>query len=532
MVFLLSSNSFNNSSNAEICLNNNNITLEQYGFTICYEDLNKIELENQIVLTDLDTALLPKLTEYKDSDFTTRLEDNYMALIIEKKGITLYRDIFGSRPIYYVEKKGEIAISDRIKPLIQFYNQANLNRNVALDYLHTGRVDHRRETFFKNVKRLKPREAIKFSKNKLKVFRPDYTLRDSRNIDETVREEIRRKLPEEKFICPISGGLDSSIVASMSANKNAEFVHVSFDKKTGDERFFRLVEEKYGIDVEIFKFSVDRLFHGISESLEHQEEPTGMLAVQAQDQFYRKLQEEKGDSILVHGSAADEFFYGYPKFIPYYIREKLAKGVIEGMSAFLKYRSQLNSFQKREVIRLVTGGLYKPQNPRISHYCVEDLSYERPESLEEARKTHLESFSFPHILRSISKNSKKHSHEAKAAFLSKSIKLKTDNINPLSHFGSGRNKKVLRDIFREDLPQPIYQRKKKTGFIHTDNRYYTPSILQELETTFESREFQSRKLYDSNKILSKLKKNQLNFWEAYRYYTFEKWVKRYIDSLS
>lgn len=437
----------------------------------------------------------------------------------------IVRDIFGAKPVYYTEKNDQIYISDRIKPILNFV-EPKINDEVALDYLHRGLVNHRRETFFEGIKQLRPGEVLRYNGENIEIDNPDYSIKPDENLEKLLHEEIEEKIPEDNFICPVSGGLDSSIVASKSGEK-ADFYHSIFDVETGDEKYYSALKEDLDYKIKEINIRAEELIENIDESIDILEQPSSMIAVQAQNLFFSKIYEISGSSQIVEGTGADELFYGYPDFLPYYINEAFQKNIFHGLKAFKNYSYGFDTYKNRELIRLLSKGLYPHNlyNPEIDH----NPEYNRPDSLEEAMKRNIEVFDLPHILHSMDKNASAYGHEVRSAFLSAQLLAGAESIDPEENFENGLTKKVLRSVFKDDLPEQIIQRKKKTGFIQLDNKHFNSEIKEKFDQVFSSSRFQDRDLFDGNLFYKRFERNIQNFFKCYRFYCFEKWTRRFID---
>ncbi|MFP4229577.1 MAG: asparagine synthase-related protein [Candidatus Nanohaloarchaea archaeon] len=481
------------------------------GLNFFFEDFEEIEEE-----VFLNPGLGPKPDFRSVEELPEKLKGGFTAVSFEK-GLEIVRDVFGSRPVYFVEENG-VHISDRIKPLLKF-TDAEVNEDVALDYLHSGLVDHRRETFFAEVKQLRPGEALNYD-GKLEIKDVEAELKVDKDAEKLLREEIEGRVPGEEFVCPVSGGLDSTVVAEMA--EEADFVHTSFNVDTGDEKYFQELRPELG-QVEEFEFAVGELLKHVDESLRIHEQPTGMIAVQAQDLLYQRISETRGGSVIVDGTGADELFYGYPDFTPYFIKHRFEKGLIPGLKAFKDYRYMLDRFRWRELLRLLIP--FYDNDLKVPEIDRSDI--ERPNSLEEAFEYNLRESDFPHILHSMTKSSEAFDHRVIPAFLSPRLLEKARDLEVERSFAEGKTKNIVREAFREDLPDKILERKKKTGFIRLEG--FRPEFSEEFDRVFGSESFQNRGFFDGELFYRRFREGFQGFFRCYRFYCLEKWMRIYMD---
>jgi asparagine synthetase B (glutamine-hydrolysing) len=456
-----------------------------------------------------------KIFHPKIEHLPEKLKGRFTAIKLDGS-LKIFRDIFGSKPIYFIEKNG-VHISDRIKPLLEF-TDAEVSDDVALDYLHSGLVAHRRETFFSGIKQLRPSETLKYEG--MPEISSDYSfLGNTKGTEVNIREELQKKMPEGDFVCPVSGGLDSSIMASLS--DNADFLYAGFDIDTGDNEYYQELKKSLGLEVTELEFQVEDLIEFIDESLEINEYPAGMIAIQALQMLHCSIH-EKGKSRVVDGAGADEIFLGYPRFIPYYIAGKFEEGLFQGLTAVKNHILQLDYHGRKEILRLVTPYSNDFEIPEIAH----KPDYKRPENLEEAFEKNFRVYNFPHILHARDKSTEFYELDAVYPFISPSLLNHEDLIE---NFEDGLTKRPLRDTFEKDLPDKIVNRKKKTGFIHMDNTAYTNSVWRKFEEVFSSEKFRGRNLFDGELFYRSFQSNLQSFFKCYRFYCMEKWMRKFID---
>ncbi len=451
----------------------------------------------------------------------------YTALVIEDDRLKVFRDIFGSKPVYYATKDGSIVISSHIQPVLQSQPELRqVNRQVAADYLANGLVDHRRETFFQEVKRLQPREELRYDGKDIQVEETYYPSDgETGELKTLVKENIERLKPGDgDYYCPVSGGLDSTVTASQCGD--ARHIHLSFDHGTGDEEYFQNVKSEYGLDVEEVEVVPIDLLEEVGNTVRSQEEPTAFPPVQAQSILYQNIDD---GSVVIAGTGSDELFYGYSWFVPFYLLEKLReRKPVEFLRELARYRKSLGIHHLHGMKDiLLNGGV--SLSSKAGDFVNAEAEPLKMKSLEDARQKHLENFYFPHALRSIEKNSHHHGVDVRAAFLSRQLLEFAESRDAGENFQEGLTKHLLRSSFKEELPDKVFNRKQKTGFVPASDSLYTQATEKELRKVFSSDSFQNRELVKSRKILKSLENGNLPFETAYRFYNYELWLREHID---
>ena len=460
-------------------------------------------------------------------DCLEKEDGSFTAIEIDGDRLSLYRDLFGSRPVYFLEKDGEIFISDRIKPLLNF-TEPRPEREVCMDYLHSGLVNHGRKTFFKGVKQLRPEEKLSYTDGELDIEEMDYQRKSGDfDLQESIRDSVTEKISGDTLVCPISGGVDSTILASLVKDRDATFIHSVFEADTGDEEYFELANEELGLEAEKVKVQVSELIDEIDESVEVFEQPTSMIAIQAQNILFREIKDAVGESVILDGTGADELFYGYQRFTPYYIADELKKNPINGLKELKKYRHHISGYELKKIFRLITGGFYS------NSYSIPELDhrpdFDRPSTLREAGESNLKHYNFPHVLHALDKSREKYGHKLNLPFLSAQLKRGLEEIDPKENFESGLTKYLLRDAFREEPPREIFERKKKTGFVELEASDIDEGTNKKFEEVFGSKRFREREFFDGELFYRRFEKGMQGFFKCYRFYCFECWMRSFID---
>lgn len=460
-----------------------------------------------------------------EESFLNDVDGFFTAIVIEEDELKVFRDVFGSKPVYFTDKEDSFAVSSSIEPLLQLFPELRqVNDEIALDYLRHGLIDHRRETFFQDISRLKPREKLSF-REETRIEEPEYSPDHSSDLKAILKDHIGKLEPSESFYSPVSGGLDSTVIISEA--DRAENIHASFSHGTGDDRYIESVREKYGLEPNEVEISPFDIVKAVDENLEYQEEPNAFPAFEAQALLYDDL--GRGKTVLL-GTGADELFYGYQWFLSFYLAEKIRGKEFKGLlKDLIKFRKEIRFKHLSKAVKTVVLGESKLLDVGSEGLFHGDADMPKVSGIEEARAFHLKSFYFPHLLRSIEKQSRKHDLDVRHAFLSRELLSYSKNHEYHENFHEGLKKYLVRSSFQEVLPEEVYNRKEKTGFVWMTNGLYTPEVKREFLETFRSSSFQERDLIKSRKAFRRLRKNQMFYGTAYRLYCYEKWMQKFID---
>jgi asparagine synthase (glutamine-hydrolysing) len=166
----------------------------------------------------------------------------------EKECVEVVRDTFGVHPIFYHYSPGELlAISDSLSELVQFLKinrrGVSVNRSKLAAYLESGIVNtpYSDNTFFEEIQSILPGNCVLFGRNSKKEetvlsFEVDQWKNSCSDIDDFGREferlfraSVASSIQNKSRVgVTLSGGLDSSSVASMVRDCEKEVPIVSF----------------------------------------------------------------------------------------------------------------------------------------------------------------------------------------------------------------------------------------------------------------------------------------------------------------
>jgi asparagine synthase (glutamine-hydrolysing) len=166
-----------------------------------------------------DVEILPHLYEEHGEACFERLRGMFAAAVWdERRGrLLLARDRFGIKPLYLAETGGELAFASEIAPLVALGADDGPDPDALADYLALGYVPGER-TGLSGVRRLLPGHVL-VHENGRSETRPFYRLEPhGLPLEETLTEAVRLHLRSDVPLAVLlSGGLDSSLIASLAA---------------------------------------------------------------------------------------------------------------------------------------------------------------------------------------------------------------------------------------------------------------------------------------------------------------------------
>ena len=173
------------------------------------EIYNYLELKKE--LSDLgyffetkgDTEVLAKVLIEWGLDGIKKLEGMWSFCWFNESTntLTLCRDRFGEKPLFYFEEKGSIYFGSEIKSIFELKGEKfKINKKQIHRYLINGykSLYKQKETFFENIKEISPGEYKIFTSNNVKTIKywnPKFHLQDE-NINYEEAVELTREALE------------------------------------------------------------------------------------------------------------------------------------------------------------------------------------------------------------------------------------------------------------------------------------------------------------------------------------------------
>ncbi|MDY6861845.1 MAG: asparagine synthase-related protein [Thermodesulfobacteriota bacterium] len=276
------------------------------------------ELYNERPQGQSDVECFKQFYKKYGKDCFSNLEGSFSCAVLDDDEIILARDHVGARPLFYGLKNGAFYFSSEMKGL-KDYIRFDIQELVP-GYTYSTK------------------EGIK----KFDPFVPD--LPEVTNLEETagmlrelVIEAVRKRIKGAGGIS-LSGGLDSSIVATIAKEFNSDLLlfTVSIEKNPGpDLENAKLMAEFLGMKHHIYHISDRDISDFIRDAVWYLESfDEDCISGIISNYFVSKMAKEYTNSILV-GEGADELFGGYrmvlknPKVTSDEYREQLAQRLLD-----------------------------------------------------------------------------------------------------------------------------------------------------------------------------------------------------------
>jgi len=468
--------------------------------------------------TNTDTEVILRLYELEGEKMLTKLRGMFAFSIynIETKEIFIARDFFGIKPLYYLMEGEKIrAFGSEIKCLLVVPNfKTEINHNAVLNYL-SFQYNPLTETFFKNIYKLLPGHfmKIKVDTGEKKIERywsfqfdqkdnldKNKTISEIRNtIEDSVSHHMIADVPVGSFL---SGGVDSSIIATMMQKVRGDSKIKTFT--VGFDSLTEGVEAKetssfLNTDHTEIKVSKEEYFKILPKAVYHFDEPVADPS--AIGLYFVAREAKKHVKVVLSGEGADELFGGYNIYLAPLAKARmmwLPKSILNiflsipfeyfGKNYFRRVSRKLEDwyignatiFSKNEIYDLV-------KNSNLSE--LENLSlkplYKNVENLSESTQMQyidINTWLVGDILAKADKMTMANSLELRVPFLDIKVSDLAKTLPDAFKWHSGTTKYLLREAFKEVIPESTRNR-KKLGFptpirnwLTKDNEYVWDTI--------------------------------------------------------
>ena len=453
-----------------------------------YREL-KSQIPNYEFQTESDTEVILAGYAKWGPEVLNRLRGMFAFCIYDtrEKTVFLARDFFGIKPLYYlVSGESLIAFASEIKAFLELPNfEPEVNDAAAVNFL-SYQYNPLEETFFKNIFKLPPAYYMtidlktgKWDKKRYWQFEfaQDGKLNEEETkekILETMRDSVAHHMiadvPVGSFL---SGGIDSSIIATLMGSKTKTFTVTFGSVSEGLEA--KQTAEPLGTDHREISVGPEEFFGALEKAVWPFDEPVADPS--AIGLYFLAREARKHVKVVLSGEGADELFGGYniylaplaadklrwlPKFILRFLSALPLRGSNYAKRALQKledwYIGNASVFQPAEIAKLWRGS-------PISRATL-DILYWEAKGLSDSTKMQyidINTWLVGDILAKADKMTMAHSLELRVPFLDSSVASLASKLSDKFKWRNGETKYLLREAFKSILPESTRKR-KKLGF--------------------------------------------------------------------
>lgn len=260
-----------------------------------------------------------------DGVFALVIDDGYKMLVA--------RDAMGIKPLYYYKDEDTLVIADEIKCILAYIGESIVDEEGIKELLGLGPSVTPGKTIYKDIYSLRPAHYMQYQGdinihrywsliNEEHTDTLDETITKVRNL---VNENTLSQIKNNEVTAMLSGGLDSTILTSISASfkEQLDTYSVSYEDQkeyfspydyqtTMDDEYIEDAITLYNCNHHYIELSQNDLVNGLKEALILRDMP-GMADIDVSLLLFSK-EIAKTHKTCLSGECADEIFGGYPWF--------------------------------------------------------------------------------------------------------------------------------------------------------------------------------------------------------------------------
>jgi len=271
----------------------------------------------------------------KAGDIIEELDGSYTFAIAQAKNVIVGRDSIGANPLYYGTNRTTFAVASEQKALwtLGIKNVKSFPPgNLAVISVQGFAFQPIKTTVQPSIESMEMKTAAK-------------------RLQDLLLESMRERVSDvEELAVAFSGGLDSSVIATLAKTCGADVHLVSVGLKDQSEiRHVEAAAEALKLPLHLQTYTINDVEHVLAKVLWLIEEPDA-VKVSIAIPFYwaAEVASKLGYRILLAGQGADELFGGYQKYLRVYTRSA-AKTVQEAMHRDISLSCEMNLQRDNQV---------------------------------------------------------------------------------------------------------------------------------------------------------------------------------------
>ena len=427
---------------------------EIYNFTTLKKNLKEFEFKS-----DTDTEVLLYLYIKFKAKALEMIEGMFSFAIYDKKKDELFcaRDQYGIKPFYYYSYKNQFWFSSEIKTFFIIDKNITKNDNAIFRYLNSEYHEHIKETFYKNIFKIKPghylivkkskiveKQFWKFEKKFEKTILPKKEGEKKEYINLLMSKAVENSMVSDVPISiASSGGLDSSILQILAHKKNPKIDLVSWifkNPKFSERNFIDQISKKTKINSRKYCVTEDDFLKKLKEIVAINEEPFSGLPIMA---YYLCLKNACKTKVILDGSGLDEALSGYSKYFEKKLNTKL--NFVKGQDGSTSVHNNIIHENFNKNFRNFENKIKLPFNNSLDNSKYLDFFF----------------LKLPRALRFRDKISMSIGKEIRPSFLNDNLILSLFKLEKKFQINKGLGKFILRDIYKNELGKVIAFTKKR-----------------------------------------------------------------------
>jgi asparagine synthase (glutamine-hydrolysing) len=477
-----------------------------------YRDLRRrLEGSGHRFSTDSDSETIVHLYEDMGLECFSHLNGMFAIAIWDGRNsrLVLARDRMGKKPLFYAKQPGRVAFASELKSLTCLPNFSREINPGSLDLYFTYQYIPHPWTIYKDVGKLAPGEVGVYENDQWRT-QPFWNIDWSREVPHTkvqaseqlrellidsVKLRLRSDVPLGAFL---SGGVDSSLlvaIAQRELHQPIKTFSIGFAEADFDEtKYAQQVADHVGTEHRRFEVRPDALSI-LDRLVYHYDEPFSDSS--ALPTWYLCEETRKHVTVAISGDGGDELFAGYDRYRALRLSEQLSGYGLQkilprggwfekwgatsnrrslvrkayrftevlGQPLARRYLRWLQIFNDESRWEMYQDG-FAEQLPNRDPFSFLEHAWNRSgdrDAIAKASIADLQTYLPCDLMTKVDIASMAHSLEARQPFLDYRLVEFAAALPTSLKVSYGRGKQLLRDTFRDWIPESIWKR-PKMGF--------------------------------------------------------------------
>jgi len=488
--------------------------------------------------TDSDTEVLLRSLIEEGTAALSKLEGMWAFAQFDetRELLTLSRDRFGEKPLYYFQSNEGLYFGSEIKFLTSLRGESfSINKNQVLRYLVNGykSLYKTKETYFEGIKEVPAGHNLVINSDLEittdKYWRPEYkpitmTLEEAiegarTRLFESVKIRLRSDVP--LAFC-LSGGIDSSALTSIAAKVFSTDVStysiIDADPRYNEQENIQATIDDLGCQNTLIHLEKERSLDRMRRIVSYHDSPIATITYYVHNYISEAIS-KAGCKVAFSGTSADELFTGYYDHFNLHLYEMQKR---DDFQDYLQdWKKHVSGFIRNPFLK--NSELYLDDPKSRAHIYLNNDEFEKYLNVpfhEEFSETHFSDSllrnrmlnellieATPVVLHEDDLNSMMYSIENRSPFLDSRLFNFCYSIPPEHLIKNGYGKYILREAVKGVLNDKVRLDRQKKGF--------NASVLSVVD--FNNKEVREDlltdgpiyELLDRNKIVSLFKNDEL-----------------------
>jgi asparagine synthase (glutamine-hydrolysing) len=486
------------------------------------------------------------------------------------------RDRFGIKPFYYAQVDDILYFASEAKALLPFLPSIETDLEGLKDYL-AFQFCLAGKTLFKGIHELLPGHFLRVRGGVAQATRYwevyydldwDHTSRYFEErietlLGESVELHLRSDVPVSAYL---SGGLDSSVVASLASTSSTETMKAFTgrfpeDPRYDESEYARALADERGVELRLVDIGVGDFLDSIEDVVYHLDYPAAGPGSFPQYMVSRAASRDA--KVILGGQGGDEIFGGYTRYLIAYF-EQCIKAAIDGtmhsgnfvvtyesiipnLVALRNYKPLLTDFWSEGLFENLDARYFRLINraPHLSGEVDFDAlgDYSPFETFQGIfngdnvghesyfdRMTHFDFKTLlPALLQVEDRVSMAHGLESRVPLLDHELVELAATIPADKKFRNGDMKHVFKRATRSMVPEQIATRKDKMGFPVPLHEWMQGPARDFVNDILASETAQARPLFDNREVLARMERENRFGRQTWGLLCLELWQRAFHD---